>query len=185
ERELVPALEHLRVALVKKASEFDGVLKSGRTHLMDATPVRLGQEFAGYAVQVAKGMERVRRASEELAELALGGTATGTGINTDPRFAAEAIARLSEATALPFREADDHFEAQGAKDAAVSASGALNTVATSLMKIADDIRWMGSGPPRGLAGIRLPATQPGPSTIPGSGHPVTAAAALRAAARVT
>ncbi|MDH3421845.1 MAG: lyase family protein, partial [Gemmatimonadota bacterium] len=127
EHELVPALEHMRSALADKAKAFDGVLKSGRTHLMDATPVRLGQEFAGYAAQVGKGVQRARAASAELEELALGGTATGTGINTHPDFAKKTIARVASVTGVAFREADDHFEAQGAKDAAVNASGALNT----------------------------------------------------------
>src|SRR5690606_32477956 len=123
EAELLPALEHLRGALDEKANAFDGVLKSGRTHLMDATPVRLGQEFNGYAMQVAKGIERVRRASDELEELALGGTATGTGINRHARFAEEVIERIAKDTGISFREADDHFEAQGAKDAAVQVAG--------------------------------------------------------------
>ncbi len=184
EKELVPGLEHLRDALARKAAEFDGVMKSGRTHLMDATPVRLGQEFAGYAAQVTKGIERVRRASAELEELALGGTATGTGINTDPGFAAGSIARLAAATGLAFRETDDHFEAQGAKDAAVSTAGALNTVATSLMKIADDIRWLGSGPTSGIAEIRLPAIQPGSSIMPGKVNPVMSEATMMVCARV-
>jgi fumarate hydratase class II len=184
ERELLPALLHLHDALAAKAVSFDHVLKSGRTHLMDATPVRLGQEFRGYAVQVTKGMERVRRASEELAELALGGTATGTGINTDPAFAGRAIAEISRLTGLAFREAEDHFEAQGARDAAVSASGALNTLAASLMKIADDIRWMGSGPASGLAELRLPAVQPGSSIMPGKVNPVMAEALMMVCARV-
>ena len=184
EKELVPGLEHLLDALAGKAAEFDGVMKSGRTHLMDATPVRLGQEFAGYAAQVTKGIERVRRASAELEELALGGTATGTGINPDPGFAAGAVARLAKATGIVFREADDHFEAQGAKDAAVSTAGALNTVATSLMKIADDIRWLGSGPTSGIAEIRLPAIQPGSSIMPGKVNPVMAEATMMVCARV-
>jgi len=184
EKELVPGLEHLRDALARKAAEFDGVMKSGRTHLMDATPVRLGQEFAGYSAQVTKGIERVRRASTELEELALGGTATGTGINTDPDFAAGAVARLAKETGIVFREADDHFEAQGAKDAAVSTAGALNTVATSLMKIADDIRWLGSGPTSGIAEIRLPAIQPGSSIMPGKVNPVMAEATMMVCARV-
>jgi fumarate hydratase class II len=184
EQELVPALEHLRGALADKAVAFDGVLKSGRTHLMDATPVRLGQEFAGYAAQIAKGIERVRRAAAELEELALGGTATGTGINTDPEFAPKAIERIAAATGIAFREADDHFEAQGAKDAAVSAAGALNTVATSLMKIADDVRWMGSGPTSGISELRLPAIQPGSSIMPGKVNPVMAEATMMVCARV-
>jgi len=184
ERELVPALDHLHGALAEKAKKFDGVMKSGRTHLMDATPVRLGQEFGGYAAQVAKGIDRVKRAGVELEELALGGTATGTGINTDPKFAPKAIARLAAVTGLGFREADDHFEAQGAKDAAVSTAGALNTVATSLMKVADDVRWLGSGPTSGLAEIRLPAIQPGSSIMPGKVNPVMSEATMMVCARV-
>ncbi|MCA9736109.1 MAG: class II fumarate hydratase, partial [Gemmatimonadetes bacterium] len=165
-RDLLPALDELATALEQKAQAFDDIVKSGRTHLMDATPVRLGQEFGGYAAQVRRGMERVERAIAELEELALGGTAVGTGINTHPEFAAKTIARISEATGLSFREADNHFEAQGARDAVVSASGALNTVAVSLMKIADDIRWLASGPTSGLAEIQLPAVQPGSSIMP-------------------
>ena len=184
EHELVPALEHLREALADKAKAFDGIVKSGRTHLMDATPVRLGQEFGGYAMQVRKGIERVKRASEELAELALGGTATGTGINTHPDFPGKAVAKISELTGLPFREADDHFEAQGAKDAAVSASGALNAVATGLMKIADDIRWLGSGPTSGIHEIKVPAIQPGSSIMPGKVNPVMSESMMMVAARV-
>ncbi|TVP75574.1 MAG: class II fumarate hydratase [Gemmatimonadales bacterium] len=184
EEDLVPALEELHAALVAKARDFDHVVKSGRTHLMDATPVRLGQEFAGYARQVEKGIERVRAASEELAELALGGTATGTGINTDPDFARQAIARISESTGLEFREAEDHFEAQGARDALVQAHGALNTVAASLMKIADDVRWLASGPTSGLSEISLPAVQPGSSIMPGKVNPVLSEALMMVAARV-
>jgi fumarate hydratase class II len=182
--ELLPALAHLGEALAAKAKAFDGIVKSGRTHLMDATPVRLGQEFAGYAAQVRKGIERVERAAVELEELALGGTATGTGINTHPEFAAATIARLADRTGVAFREADDHFEAQGAKDAAVSASGALNTVATSLMKIADDLRWLGSGPTSGIYEVRLPAIQPGSSIMPGKVNPVMAEATMMVCARV-
>jgi fumarate hydratase class II len=184
EEELIPALEHMRKALAAKGKKFDKIMKSGRTHLMDATPVRLGQEFRGYATQIEKGIERVRRASAELEELALGGTAVGTGINTHPEFAQKTIARVAKATGISFREADDHFEAQGSKDAAVSASGALNTVATSLMKIADDLRWMGSGPTSGLFEIRLPAIQPGSSIMPGKVNPVMAEATMMVAARV-
>jgi len=182
--ELIPALEHLRKELADKAAAFDGVVKSGRTHLMDATPVRLGQEFGGYAAQVAKGIGRLRAAGSELEELALGGTATGTGINTRPAFAAKTVERIGRATGVPFREADDHFEAQGAKDAAVSTAGALNTVATSLMKIADDIRWLGSGPTSGISEIRLPAIQPGSSIMPGKVNPVMAEATMMVCARV-
>jgi fumarate hydratase class II len=184
EEELIPALEHMRVALEAKATAFDGIVKSGRTHLMDATPVRLGQEFRGYAVQIAKGIERVRSASNELEELALGGTATGTGINTHPQFADKTVTRISGATGIDFREADDHFEAQGAKDAAVNAAGALNTVAVSLMKIADDIRWLGSGPTSGIHELKLPAIQPGSSIMPGKVNPVMSEAMMMVAARV-
>ena len=184
EEELIPALEHLRGLLAAKAEAFDGVLKSGRTHLMDATPVRLGQEFGGYATQVSRGIERLRRASEELAELALGGTATGTGINTHPDFARLTIERISQETGLAFREAEDHFAAQGSQDACVSASGALNAVAAGLMKIADDIRWLSSGPTSGIHEIRLPAVQPGSSIMPGKVNPVMAEALMMVAARV-
>jgi fumarate hydratase class II len=184
ERDLIPALETLAAALEGKAAELDDVVKSGRTHLMDATPVRLGQEFGGYARQVAKGIERVRSASAELAELPLGGTATGTGINTDPRFAGLTIARISEETGLAFREAENHFEAQGARDAVVQAHGALNTVAASLLKIADDLRWLSSGPTTGIAEIRLPAIQPGSSIMPGKVNPVLSEAVMMVAARV-
>jgi len=184
EEELLPALEHMRSALAAKAETFDGIVKSGRTHLMDATPVRLGQEFSGYATQVAKGMARVRAAASELDELALGGTATGTGINTHPEFSARTVARIAQATGAPFVEAADHFEAQGAKDAAVNVAGALNTVATSFMKIADDIRWLGSGPTSGLHEISLPAIQPGSSIMPGKVNPVMSEAMMMVSARV-
>lgn len=184
QRDLLPALEVLRNELDRKAEAFDGVLKSGRTHLMDATPVRLGQEFRGYAAQVRKGVERVGAAARELEELALGGTATGTGINTHEAFARTAIGLLAERTGLPFREAEDHFEAQGARDAAVQMAGALNTVATSLMKIADDVRWLGSGPTSGIHEIRIPAIQPGSSIMPGKVNPVLCEAVMMVAARV-
>ena len=184
ERELIPALAHLRDALSAKAEAFDHIVKSGRTHLMDATPVRLGQQFGGYAHQLTKGIERVRRASEELAELALGGTAVGTGMNTHPEFAARVIALVSEELDLEFREAENHFEAQAAKDAAVSAAGALNTIATSFFKIADDVRWLASGPTSGISEIRLPAVQPGSSIMPGKVNPVMCEAMMMVAARV-
>lgn len=184
EEDLLPALEHMRAALAEKAEAFDSVMKSGRTHLMDATPVRLGQEFAGYATQISKGITRVRAAAEELNELALGGTATGTGINTHEEFSPRTIARLAAVTGISFREAEDHFEAQGSKDAAVNVSGALNTVATSFMKIADDIRWLGSGPTSGLHEIRLPAIQPGSSIMPGKVNPVMSEAMMMVSARV-
>ncbi|MSR36547.1 MAG: class II fumarate hydratase, partial [Gemmatimonadetes bacterium] len=182
--DLVPALNALERGLRKKSKVFDKVMKSGRTHLMDATPVRLGQEFGGYATQVRRSAERLERGADELAELALGGTAVGTGINTDSRFSGKAIARISKVTGLKFHEAEDHFEAQGAKDAFVSASGALNATAVALMKIADDIRWMASGPTSGIAEILLPAVQPGSSIMPGKVNPVMAEALLMVCARV-
>jgi fumarate hydratase, class II len=184
ERDLIPALERMRDALRAKATEFDDVIKSGRTHLMDATPVRLGQEFGGYAAQVEGSIRRLRTASEELAELALGGTAVGTGTNRLPDFPELAIRRISDATGMEFREAEDHFEAQGAKDAYVSASGALNTLAVALMKIANDIRWLASGPTSGLAEISLPAIQPGSSIMPGKVNPVMSEALMMVCARV-
>ena len=184
ETELVPALERLAESLEAKAAEFDDVVKSGRTHLMDATPVRLGQEFGGYAAQVRKGVERVRRASAELAELALGGTATGTGINRPEAFPEKAIGHISQMTGLAFREADNHFEAQAAKDAYVSAAGALNTLAVSLMKVANDVRHLSSGPTSGLAEISLPAVQPGSSIMPGKVNPVLSEAMMMVCARV-
>ena len=184
ERELIPALAHLRDALSVKAEAFDHIVKSGRTHLMDATPVRLGQQFGGYAHQLTKGIKRVRHASEELAELALGGTAVGTGINTDPEFSVRTIALVSEELDLEFRGAENHFEAQAAKDAAVSAAGALNTIATSFFKIADDVRWLASGPTSGISEIRLPAVQPGSSIMPGKVNPVMCEAMMMVAARV-
>ena len=184
ERELIPALTHLRDALSAKAEAFDHVVKSGRTHLMDATPIRLGQQFGGYAHQLTKGIERVRRASEELAELALGGTAVGTGINTHPDFAARVIALVSEELELEFREAENHFEAQAAKDAAVNVAGTLNTIATSFFKIADDVRWLASGPTSGISEILIPAVQPGSSIMPGKVNPVMCEAMMMVAARV-
>jgi fumarate hydratase class II len=184
ERDLLPALEELRDALSEKARELDQVVKSGRTHLMDATPVRLGQEFSGYASQLEHGIARVMHASEELAELALGGTATGTGINTHTDFSRLTIERISKETGLLFREASNHFEAQGARDSLVQAHGSLNTVAVSLMKIADDIRWLASGPTSGIAEIFLPAIQPGSSIMPGKVNPVLSEALMMVAARV-
>ena len=182
--ELVPALTGLRDELEARARDFDGIVKSGRTHLMDATPVRLGQEFGGYARQVAKGIERVERASEEMAEVALGGTATGTGINTHPEFASRTMAKVAARYGIDFREAEDHFEAQGGKDACVSLAGALNTVAAGLMKIADDVRWLASGPTSGISEIRLPAVQPGSSIMPGKVNPVICEALMMVCARV-
>ena len=184
EEDLRPALEELGRELRAKARAFDDVVKSGRTHLMDATPVRLGQEFGGWARQVELGIERLDFASRELAELALGGTATGTGINTHPEFARRTIRRINEESGLEFVEASDHFEAQGAKDGAVSVSGVLNTVAASLMKVADDIRWLASGPTSGISEITLPAVQPGSSIMPGKVNPVLAEALMMATTRV-
>jgi fumarate hydratase, class II len=182
--DLIPSLERLRDALQSKAAEFDDVVKSGRTHLMDATPVRLGQEFGGYAAQVEHCIRRLRAASDELAELALGGTAVGTGTNRLPDFPGIAIGKLSEMTGLDFVEASNHFEAQGAKDAVVFASGALNTLAVALMKIANDIRWLASGPTSGLAEITLPAVQPGSSIMPGKVNPVMSEALMMVCAQV-
>jgi fumarate hydratase, class II len=183
-QDLLPALERLQGALAAKAAEFDDVVKSGRTHLMDATPVRLGQEFGGYASQIEHGIRRLRNASEELAELALGGTAVGTGTNAVPGFPAKTIEKIGGLTGLEFREAENHFEAQGAKDAYVSASGALNTLAVSLLKIANDIRWLASGPTSGLAEITLPAIQPGSSIMPGKVNPVMSEAMMMVCAQV-
>ncbi|MGH7504852.1 MAG: class II fumarate hydratase, partial [Longimicrobiales bacterium] len=183
-QQLLPALETLRAALEAKAIEFDGIVKSGRTHLMDATPVRLGQEFGGYAAQVAQAMGRLGEAVSDLAELPLGGTAVGTGINTHPEFARRAIARLSRATGVEFREADNHFERQGTRDTVVYAHGALNTLAVSLFRIANDLRWLASGPRAGLAEITLPAIQPGSSIMPGKINPVIPEAVTMVAAQV-
>ncbi|UQX02777.1 class II fumarate hydratase [Streptomyces sp. RerS4] len=182
--ELIPALEHLAAALEDKAGEFAGVVKAGRTHLMDATPVTLGQEFGGYAAQVRHGVERLRAALPRLAELPLGGTAVGTGINTPPGFSAAVIAEVAAATGLPLTEARDHFEAQGARDALVETSGMLRTVAVSLTKISNDLRWMASGPRTGLAEINLPDLQPGSSIMPGKVNPVVPEAVLMIAAQV-
>ncbi|MEU5208193.1 class II fumarate hydratase [Streptomyces sp. NPDC020742] len=183
--DLIPALEHLAASLERKAEEFATVVKSGRTHLMDATPVTLGQEFGGYAAQVRYGVERLRSALPRLAELPLGGTAVGTGINTPPGFAAAVIAEVARSTGLPLTEARNHFEAQGARDGIVETSGQLRTVAVGLTKIANDLRWMASGPRTGLAEIALPDLQPGSSIMPGKVNPVVPEAVLMVAAQVT
>jgi fumarate hydratase class II len=183
-RDLVPALQHLERSLAAKATEFAEVVKSGRTHLMDATPVTLGQEFGGYAAQVGYGVERVQAVLPRVAELPLGGTAVGTGINTPPGFAASVIGIIAEQTGLPFTEARNHFEAQGARDALVEASGALRTIAVGLNKIANDLRWMGSGPRAGLGEIALPDLQPGSSIMPGKVNPVLAEAMTQVCAQV-
>src|SRR3954447_17136624 len=181
---LVPALQQLERSLSTKAEEFDTVVKSGRTHLMDATPVTLGQEFGGYAAQIRYGVERVQAVVPRVAELPLGGTAVGTGINTPPGFAPSVIAIIAEQTGLPLTEARNHFEAQGARDALVEASGALRTVAVSLNKIANDLRWMGSGPRAGLGEIALPDLQPGSSIMPGKVNPVLCEATVMVCAQV-
>jgi fumarate hydratase class II len=182
--DLVPSLEHLAESLEAKAEEWKGVVKSGRTHLMDATPVTLGQEFAGYARQIRLGVERVQGALPHVAEVPLGGTATGTGINTPLGFPQRVIAVLAESSGLPITEAKDHFEAQGARDGLVEVSGALRVIAVSLTKICNDIRWMGSGPNTGLAEIHIPDLQPGSSIMPGKVNPVIPEATLMVAARV-
>ncbi|MBC6457550.1 class II fumarate hydratase [Actinomadura sp. HBU206391] len=170
--DLIPALRRLEDSLSRKAAEFSTVVKAGRTHLMDATPVTLGQEFGGYATQTRLGVERLEAALPRLAELPLGGTAVGTGLNTPRGFAEQVIAEIARATGLPLTEARDHFEAQGARDALVETSGALRTIAVGLYKIANDLRWMSSGPRAGLAEIHLPDLQPGSSIMPGKVNPV-------------
>jgi fumarate hydratase class II len=181
---LIPALEHLAATLRDKAAEFAEVVKSGRTHLMDATPVTLGQEFGGYAAAVEHGIERLHGALPRVGELPLGGTAVGTGINAPEEFAGGVIARIADATGLPLSEARDHFEAQGARDALVEASGVLRTIAVSLYKCATDVRWMGSGPRTGLAEIRIPDLQPGSSIMPGKVNPVIPEAVSQVVAQV-
>ncbi|GAA2993921.1 class II fumarate hydratase [Kitasatospora albolonga] len=182
--ELIPALEHLAQALERKAKSFAEVVKSGRTHLMDATPVTLGQEFGGYAAQVRYGIERLRATLPRVAELPLGGTAVGTGINTPPGFSAAVIAEVARATGLPLTEARDHFEAQGARDGLVELSGQLRTVAVGFTKIANDLRWMGSGPRTGLGELNLPDLQPGSSIMPGKVNPVLPEVVLMVSAQV-
>jgi fumarate hydratase class II len=182
--DLVPALEHLAQSLERKRDDFATVVKSGRTHLMDATPVTLGQEFGGYAAQVRYGIERLEASLPRLAELPLGGTAVGTGINTPPGFSAAVIAEVAAATGLPLTEARDHFEAQGARDALVETSGQLRTIAVSLYKVSNDLRWMGSGPRAGLGEIALPDLQPGSSIMPGKVNPVIPEALCMVCAQV-
>ncbi len=184
EKNLLPVLCELEKALQEKADQFDPIVKIGRTHLQDATPIRLGQQFSGYASMIRHGVGRVEQSRKHLAELAIGGTAVGTGINTSPQFAGLVVDQLNEITGLGFAEAENHFEAQGARDASVEASGALKTVAVSLMKIANDIRWLGSGPRCGIGEILLPEVQPGSSIMPGKVNPVIAESVCQVAAQV-
>jgi fumarate hydratase, class II len=183
-QDLVPALKHLGQTLESKVEEFSTVVKAGRTHLMDATPVTLGQEFSGYATQVRYGVERLEMVVPRLAELPLGGTAVGTGINTPAGFAPAVIAKLRELTGVPVTEASNHFEAQGARDALVEASGQLRTIAIGLYKIVNDIRWMGSGPRAGLRELQIPDLQPGSSIMPGKVNPVVCEAVRQVCAQV-
>lgn len=182
--DLIPGLTHLAEALDRKAQQWASTVKAGRTHLMDATPVTLGQEFAGYARQIRLGIERVQSTISRVAEVPLGGTATGTGINTPAGFSQQVIAELADNAKLPLTEALDHFEAQGARDGLVEASGALRTIAVSLIKINNDLRWMGSGPNTGLGEIQIPDLQPGSSIMPGKVNPVVPEAVLMVASRV-
>ncbi len=184
ERQLIPALKRLHRALNAKARAFNKIVKIGRTHLQDATPVRLGQEFGGYARQIELALDRAKRAQEALREVALGGTAVGTGLNTHPEFAAKVLALVSKEIGCTVQEAVNHFEAQSAQDSVVEASGELRTIAVSLMKIANDIRWLGSGPRCGLGEITLPETQPGSSIMPGKVNPVIAESVTMVCAQV-
>jgi fumarate hydratase, class II len=182
--DLMPGLEKLQKTLEDKAREFDDVVKVGRTHLQDATPIRLDQEFKGYAGQIERGIKRVEKATDDLSEVALGGTAVGTGVNTHPEFAQKVCERLSERFGVEVRETENHFQAQSAMDGTVFASGALKTVAVSLMKIANDIRWLGAGPRANLAEIELPEVQPGSSIMPGKVNPVISESTMMVATQV-
>ncbi|MCX6641675.1 MAG: class II fumarate hydratase [bacterium] len=184
EGKLIPTLEKLQRTLSRKAEDFDRVLKIGRTHLQDATPVRLGQEFSGYASMIKHGIGRLENCEDHLSELALGGTAVGTGINMHPDFPGKTIDKLNKLTGLSFREANNHFEAQGARDAIVETSGALKALAVSLIKIANDVRWLGCGPRCGFGEISIHPVQPGSSIMPGKVNPVMAEALLQACAQV-
>lgn len=184
EHTLLPALRTLQQALEQKATEFRDVIKTGRTHLMDATPIRLGQEFVGYAGQVERAIRRLRYALQELTEVPLGGTAVGTGINAHPKFAAQACARISALAGVPVHETTNHFQAQACLDVLVLTSGMLRTLATALMKVANDIRWMGSGPRAGLGELQLPAVAPGSSIMPGKVNPVIAESVIQVCAQV-
>jgi len=182
--DLLPALAVLKQSLEKKSKEFWNIVKTGRTHLQDATPIRLGQEFSGYAGQIERGIERARSAQKEMSEVALGGTAVGTGINTHPEFAKRATAKLSKMTGLDVHETSNHFQAQSSLDNAVAASGALKTIAVSLTKIANDVRWLASGPRAGIGELELPAVQPGSSIMPGKVNPVIAESVLMVCVQV-
>jgi len=184
EEDLLPALKKLQNVLKKKAKEFDSIVKAGRTHLQDATPVRLGQEFSGYARQIEQSIAHLRHSEEHLAELALGGTAVGTGVNMHPEFARRCIRFFRKETGYPFLEAKNHFEAQAAQDSLVGVSGALKVTAVALTKIANDIRWLGSGPRLGLGELRVPAIQPGSSIMPGKVNPVLCESVVQVAAQV-
>jgi fumarate hydratase class II len=184
ESSLLPALRVLRDELQNKSEQFDDIVKVGRTHLQDAVPIRLGQEFSAFAAQMVHGIEHLESVCGGLRELPAGGTAVGTGINAHPEFGKQMAAKLSEMTGLQFVEAANHFEAQAARDAAVRVSGALRALAVSLIKIADDIRWLGSGPRFGLGELKLPAVQPGSSIMPGKVNPVIAESLMQAAVQV-
>jgi len=181
---LRPVLEEMEDVLREKGEAFEDIVKVGRTHLQDATPVTLGQEFSGYAAQVRRGIDRLDRAAEELKDLPLGGTAVGTGLNSHPDFAERVCARLADRTGLPVRETDNHFAAQGARDELVSFSGGLRTLAVAEMKIANDVRWLGSGPRCGIGELNVPAVQPGSSIMPGKINPVLAESVTQVAAQV-
>ncbi|MEE9161811.1 MAG: class II fumarate hydratase, partial [Candidatus Neomarinimicrobiota bacterium] len=181
---LVPALKGLQEDLDEKARDFDGILKIGRTHLQDATPIRLGQEFSGYAAQAGYGVDRITQAQKAVSRLAIGGTAVGTGLNTHAEFGARMAAELSKMTGQKLIEAPNHFEAQATADSAVEVSGALKSVAVSLSKIANDIRWLGSGPRAGLGELRLPPVQPGSSIMPGKVNPVICESLIQTCAQV-
>jgi len=182
--ELVPALEYLESSLRRKAAEFMPVIKTGRTHLQDATPIRLGQEFLGYAGQVARGLNRLQAVRLELGELPLGGTAVGTGVTAHPEFAERVCSHLARRTGMPVKETDNHFQAQASLDTVLSTSGALRTIAASLWKVGNDIRWFGSGPRAGLGELALPEVQPGSSIMPGKVNPVIIESALMVVAEV-
>jgi fumarate hydratase class II len=181
---LIPALHHLHQVLKEKSKEFNDVVKIGRTHLQDAIPLTLGQEFSGYARQIELGINRLEDTEKRLSELALGGTAVGSGLNTHPDFADEVIALIIKHTEISFKEAENHFEAQAARDAVVETSGVLKTIATSLVKIANDLRWLASGPRCGIGEITIPSLQPGSSMMPGKVNPVIPEAVLQVAAQV-